>query len=425
MITAGVAIWAHYHDNHGNPIGVAPQWAFDNKPIYLGKRIPLTWTYRPPTPSASIHFEVESRAAGTYSLVTCTDAEHYYVDRINGTQEWRVRAVADCETKNPVSDWSQAIKVTQYDSIYQRIRSRGQVDVFVSASQDQDVFKWGDQGSDIELTKLLVRDLSARIGRELKLVWRPVPWEKLLPAVEDGSADLAISSITKTPSRERQFSIKFTDGYYCTTYALIYRAITQEGRIRDMVKGKTVGVQRETTSSGLAGKLAGDGLFSIKGFDNMESLENALVESRIDLGVTDTSLAQSIQLDMRLNNGVDRLKFKEFGQDDLALVQDGRTQEYAIAVHDGEIELLGAINGSLAKAKQNGELASLFKTSAEKYEAFKHFSPGSRSLGQRPWECGSPATASRVAQPPLPSQLAGRRGRLRLSASLSPRLGSR
>jgi ABC-type amino acid transport substrate-binding protein len=383
VLLAGLAVWAY-------PAGVAvPQWAFDKKPVYLGERIPLAWTYELPAFPASVHFEVESRVAGTFRLEACTDAEHYYVDRINATREWRVRAVADCETKTPISKWSQAIEVTQYDSMYQRIKSKGQVDIFVSTSQDQDFFKWGDQGFDIDLAKLIVRDLSARMGRELKLAWRPVLWEKLLPAADDRSADLAISSITKTSLREKKFSIQFTDSYYCTTYALIYRAGTQEGRIRDMVKGKTVGVQRETTSSDLADKLAREGLFSIEAFDNTESLQNALVASRIDLGVADTSFAQSAQLDMRLSNGVDRLKLKEFGQDDLPLTQDEQTQEYAIAVHKGEIELLGAINQTLARAKQDGELASLFKTAAEKYEAFKHYQPRSRSLGQRPWECFS------------------------------------
>jgi ABC-type amino acid transport substrate-binding protein len=383
VLLAGLAIWAYFSG------GVVPQWAFDKKPVYLGERIPLVWTYELPGSPTSVHFEVESRAAGTFRQEACTDAKHYYADRINATREWRVRAVADCDSNTPVSKWSQAIAVTQYDSIYERIRSRGQVDIFVSNSQDQDVFKWGNQGFDIDLAKLIVRDLSARMGRELKLGWRPVSWEKLLPAADDRSADLAISSITKTSRREKKFSIQFTDSYYCTTYALIYRAGTQEDRIRDMVKGKTVGVQRETTSSDLADKLAGDGLFSIEAFDNTESLQSALVASRIDFGVTDTSFAQSAQLGMRLSNGVDRLKFKEFGQDDLPLTQDERTQEYAIAVHKGEIELLGAINETLARAKKDGELASLFKTAAGKYEAFKQYKPGSRSLGQRPWECFS------------------------------------
>jgi polar amino acid transport system substrate-binding protein len=424
VLMVGLAFWAYDRI----PVSTVPQWAFDNKPVYLGERIPLAWTYRPSSPSASARFEVESRvAAGMFSLEGCTDTEHYYVDRINGTREWKVRAVADCETKTPVSGWSQAITVTQYDSVYQRIKSKGQADIFVSASQDQDVFKWGDQGFDIDLTKRVARDLSARLGHELKLAWRPVPWEKLLPAVDDGSADLAISAITKTSRREKTFSIQFTDGYYCTTYALIYRVGTQEGQIHDMVKGKTVGVQRDTTSSDLANKLAGDGLFSVKEFDNTESLQNALLESRIDLGVTDTSVAQSAQLGMRLSNGLDRFKFKEFGQEDLPSMQDERTQEYAIAVHKGEIELLSAVNETLAKAKQDGELASLFKTATEKYEAFRHFSPGSRSLGERPWECFSPTTVgnSRVAKPSLPSPLPVHRARLRLSAFVSHRARSR
>jgi ABC-type amino acid transport substrate-binding protein len=381
VLLTGSAIWAYL------PGVVVPKWAFDKKPVYLGEQIPLAWSYELPA-SASVHFEVESRGGATFRLETCTDANHYYANRINATREWRVRAVADCETMTPVSKWSHAIEVTQYDSIYQRIKNRGQVAIFLSNSQDQDVFKWGSrQGFDIELAKLIVSDLSAGMGRELKIDWKPVSWDKLLPAAADRSADLVISSITKTSERKEKFSIEFTDSYYCTSYALIYRAGTQEGRIRDMMKGKTVGVQRGTTSSDLAGKLAGDGLFSIEAFPDPESLQAALVASRIDFGLTDTSFAQSAQLDRRLSNDVDQLKFKEFRQDDMPLAEDEPTQQYAIAVHKGEIELLGAINGTLARAKKGGELTRLFKTAAGNYETFKKYKPGSRSLGQRPWEC--------------------------------------
>ena len=176
-----------------------------------GRPDPLAWTYELPA-SASVHFEVESRAAGAFQLEACTDAKHHYAGRINASREWRVRAVADCEIRTPVSKWSRAIEVTQYDSIYERIKSKGQVDIFVSNSQDQDVFKWGNQGFDIDLAKVIGRDLSAGMGRELKLKWTSVPWAKLLPAVaDDRSADLVISSITKTSQRETKFSIQFTD----------------------------------------------------------------------------------------------------------------------------------------------------------------------------------------------------------------------
>jgi hypothetical protein len=92
--------------------------------------------------------------------------------------------------------------------------------------------------------------------------------------------------------------------------------------------------------------------------------------------------------------------------------------------HKGEIELLNAVNETLAKAKQDGELATLFKTATESYETFKHYSPGSRSLGQRPWECLSQTTVG-MAKPSLSSTPAGHRGRLRLSESLSHRAGPR
>jgi arginine/lysine/histidine transporter system substrate-binding protein len=386
MLLSGLAVGTYY----GPTVGIVPQWSFVNKPMYVGERIPLTWTYEQNGSTASVHFEVESGVAGTFKRAACTAAKHHYVNHINSTRDWRVRAVIDCETFSPVSKWSQTMQVTQYDSIYRRIENKGQVDVVISASQDQDVFKWDDQGVDIALAKLIVHDLSSRMGRELKLKPRSVPWQELLPAADNASADFAISSITQTPQREMRFSIQFTDSYYCTTYALIYRAGAQEDRVRDMIAGKTVGVQRETTSWELVKNLSAGGLFGVKAFDDTESLVNALLASQIDFGVTDTSFAQSAQLD-----NVNRLSFKELGKNDMPLLQDEPTQQYAIAVHKGEVELLYATDETLTKAKQHGELADLFKTEAEKYEASKNFPPGSRSFGQLPWECLSKTIAGK------------------------------
>jgi ABC-type amino acid transport substrate-binding protein len=381
VLLAGLAVWAYW------PASIVPQWAFDNKPFYLYEAIPLKWTYKLPDRSASVWFEVQSGTDGTYRFEYCTDADHYNAHNINATRQWMVRAVADCQTKAPISKWSQPIEVTQYEGVYQRIKARGYADIFVSNSQDQGMFKWGDHGFDIDLTRLILRDLSTLMGRELTLALKPVPWAELLPAADKGAADFAISSITRRPQREQEFRIQFSDSYYCTTHALVYRASMQEGRIRDMVKGKVVGVQRDSTNARLAEMLAVGSLFTIKAFDNTESLQNELITSRIDLAVTDTAFAQAAQLDTRLRNGgVDRLKFKEFEPDDMPPSMQGeQTQEYAIAVHKDEYLLLHAINEKLAKAKQDGELASLFRTAAENYEAHKQYPPG--SLGPHSWEC--------------------------------------
>ena len=381
VVIAGVVVWMLTYGSN------VPQWAFERKPIYLGERIPLAWNFTPPG-STLVYFEIESGAAGKFRREHCVDTDHYHVDRINGTREWRVRAVTDCDSRTPVSTWSRTIEVTQYDSVYQRIANRGQIRVFVSNSQDQDFFKWGgNRGLDIELTKLTVQNLSTRMGRTIKLELKPVPWAQLLPSVEDRSADLAISSITKTSRREKDFALQFTSSYYCTGYALIYRAGAEEGKIGDLMKGKLVGVQRATTSADLVRSLGGEGSFKIEEYPNNESLQQALGDSKIDMGVTDTAFAQAAQLDMRSDSGVERLMFKEFGSSDMPPGLKERTQEYAIAVHRGEVELLGAVNQTLADAKQDDSLARLFKTEARQYEAAKQYKPHSRSLGERPWEC--------------------------------------
>jgi glutamine transport system substrate-binding protein len=380
-VLAGAAAWML---TYGADV---PQWAFERKPIYLGERIPLAWHFAP-SASTPVYFEVESGAGGKFRRERCVDTDHYHVDRINGTREWRVRAVTDCDSRTPVGRWSRTIEITQYDSVYQRIASRGRISVFVSNSQDQDFFKWGsNQGFDIALTRLIVETLSARTGRALQLDLKPVPWAQLLAAVEDRSADFAISSITRTSRREKEFALKFTDSYYCTGYALIYRFGTEEGKISDIMSGKTIGVQRATTSADLVRKLGTEGGFKIEEYPNNESLQQALSDSKIDAGVTDTAFAQAAQLDMRSAGGTERLLFKEFGASDMPPGQAERAQEYAVAVHRGEVDLLQAINQTLADAKQDDRLARLFRTEAQRYEAAKSYKPGSRNLGERPWEC--------------------------------------
>jgi aspartate/glutamate/glutamine transport system substrate-binding protein len=376
VFLVGVAVWA-------SSTSSVPQWAFDKKTVYLGEKIPLAWTYKLPASSAPVQFEIESGAAGKFQSEWCTDAEHHFVNRVNATREWRVRAVADCVSKTPVSSWSRSIEITQYDNIYQRIKARGQVDVFASQSQDQDFFKWSsNEGFDIDLANVIVRDLSSLMNRPLKLHLRTVKWENLLPAAGDTSTDFAISSITKKPWREDKFSIQFTDSYYCTGYALVFRAGMQDGRIADMIKGKVVGVQAETTSATLVGHLATGGLFTVRSFDTNEHLQNELVASKIDFGVTDTAFAQSAQLDTE-----GQLKFKQFGPDDLTATKDEPIQEYAIAVHRGETELLRAINQTLARVKGDSEMTRLYASATARYEEVKKYAPGSRSVGPRPWEC--------------------------------------
>ncbi len=92
------------------------------------------------------------------------------------------------------------------------------------------------------------RDLSERMGRDVKLILNAVEWKRLLPQAGSGVADFAISSITKRPYREQEFPIRFSESYFCTTHALLYRSDSPDRPIREMIAGKTVGAQSDTTN---------------------------------------------------------------------------------------------------------------------------------------------------------------------------------
>ena len=48
----------------------------------------------------------------------------------------------------------------------------------------------------------------------------------------------------------------------------------------------------------------------------------------------------------------------------------------------------------LARTRKDGVLTSLYKTAVANYETQKKYKPGSRSLGERPWECFSQTAAN-------------------------------
>ena len=215
-------------------------------------------------------------------------------------------------------------------------------------------------------------------------------WEKLLPAADDASADLSISTITKTSQREKKFAIQFSDSYYCTSYALIYRAGTQEGRSAIWSRARPWASNAETTSADLVDKLARDGHFKIEAFDNTESLQNALVASRIDLGVTDDPVCAigPTRHALRPTAWIASSSGNS-GRTTCHWPQDEQTQQYAIAVHMDEIELLGAINQTLARPSRTANWHACSRPQPRNTRPSNTIRRAAAASGQRPWECFS------------------------------------
>ena len=387
----------------GSLASAPPQWTFKGD-LFIGQPIPLAWssnrTDADGRSAASVLFEIASSPDNLFRsgsrTETYADGDHKYIGHVNATRFWRLRTV-DSQTKAAISEWSNILGITQYDSAYDRIKNTGKVLVSLSNAENQGAFKWvsnkGFQGFDIELVKLIDNELAARLGRSLEFVPIPVPWAQLLDTPAQGRADFIISSITKLEDRRRDFRVEFSDGYYCTTHALIYRVGKPDRPIREMITGKVVGVQDKTTNARLAEAMAKEGSLQIKAFDTTETLIDELLRSEIDYGIVDTPFAITAQLQNR-SNGRDRLSFKEFKQVDFPpmIPDELQREEYALAVHAGEDELLGAINDVIAKAKRDGSLTRLFRQAATEFEdafGLPSGSRGDKATTERPWECAS------------------------------------
>jgi polar amino acid transport system substrate-binding protein len=389
------------------PTAPIPKWDLSGGDTFIGEPIPLAWKFDRSAlvnvdgskSESSILFELSSsnddRFGADTRMETYADGDRKFVWHINATRFWRVRAV-ESRTKKPLSDdWSLAIRITQYDSAYDRIKATGKVLIYVSNAEIQGTFKWVDakglRGFDIELSKLIVDELSGLIGHPLEVQRLSVPWTQLLETPRKEKADFIISSITKLETRKREFGIEFSEPYYCTTHTLIYRAGAPDRTIREMITGKTVGVQDKTTNARLAEELAKESSFHLKTFDTTETLINALMRSEIDYGIADIPFAVSAQIATR-SGGQDRLGFKTFRDEDFpaSVPEAERVEEYAIAVRGGEHQLLSVIDGVIGKAKQDGTLARLFRQATQEFENAPSVTGGSRAgdtAQERPWLC--------------------------------------
>jgi ABC-type amino acid transport substrate-binding protein len=382
---------------------VVPHWSFKGN-LFVGQPIPLAWTYSPGGTGSNntktplpVLFEIDSAADTAFKadsrVESYADGSHKFIGRVNATRFWRVRAV-DGQSKKELSGWSDIAEVAQYESALDRIKATHKVLVYVSNAENQGFFKWvndkGYQGFDVELAALIADALTKKFGATIAPVLVPVPWSDLLTTPAEGSADLLISSISKRDERKQQFRIDFSDTYYCATQALIFREGTPKGSIRDMVAGKSVGVQADTTTQKLANVMAEVDNFRVKAFDTTESLTSALLQYQVDFGLVDTPFAFVAQLQ---NRSGDRslLSTKVLQGSDFpsAVPKEDQSEEYAIVVRHGEFDLLSLINQVIADAKQNGALPRLLDQAAHAYAGAFGTSADIEKGAERaaPWNC--------------------------------------
>jgi ABC-type amino acid transport substrate-binding protein len=376
---------------------------------FIGEPVILNWEYERAViyslvnlwPQAPIVFEVES-ARDPYFVVDLAryplaEGHNRIFRHVNASRFWRVRAISK-QTYQPISDWSQPAKITQFDSAYRRITATNQVLVFVSHSDYEDMFKWVDrnaegfapQGFEINFSKLIVHRLADSLTTWLEPRFTAVSWPELLNMPWQGRADIIIGSITKRRQRERDFRLSFSDTYFCTVQSLVYRLGEPAQPIRDMIRGKRIGYQRNTTSEPLVLELAKELWIEQKPFDRPEVLIQSILDGTVDYGVTDSPFSAVQEFAEHLT-GASPLDHQEFKKSDFpaSIPEDQRVEEYAIGMRAGDPDLLHEINGIMAGMKQDGTLLRLLIQANRDYQLARGLHPDTSEadVGEKPWEC--------------------------------------
>ena len=156
---------------------------------------------------------------------------------LNSEFYWRVRSVDRDGVSGSKGTWSEVRKFGVYESLVKRIEvtKKFRIGLF---EFDGDLLEWDEsktvpKGFNGELIKHIRKHLSEKyLGNDdLKIEQVAYSWRGLFKAASRADIDCAISIITRTKDRERQWGIRFSEPYYETRFALVSK---KENPIRDI-----------------------------------------------------------------------------------------------------------------------------------------------------------------------------------------------
>lgn len=200
------------------------------------------------------------------------------------------------------------------------------------------------QGDDGKLTGFdveLIDAIEEVAGVEIEI--KGMNFDGIIPALESGSIDGAISAMTITDERKQK--VDFSIPYYLSGQCVAVRANNETIKGFDDLEGKKLGAQIGTTGAMEAHKVP-----------NAEVTEyNIIGDAFLDL--------QSGAIDAVVNDfPVTAYYIQQGNSDKVKIVGDMRTSEhYGIAVPKSKPEVLETINNALATLKENGKFAELYK----------------------------------------------------------------
>jgi polar amino acid transport system substrate-binding protein len=191
-------------------------------------------------------------------------------------------------------------------------------------------------GYDADVAKLMAKEL----GVKLNLVALTGP--NRIPFLLTNKVDLLIASLAVTPERAKQ--VQFSRPYSAATIVL-YGAKKLNIKTPADMKGVRIAVARASTQDTALTAIAPEGT-EIRRFDDDASAVQALLSGQVDaMGCATTVAAQIAQ------------RAGDAFENKLILKQ----QLMAVAMRQGQPELLKTVNELVAKNVDNGELSKLYR----------------------------------------------------------------
>lgn len=204
----------------------------------------------------------------------------------------------------------------------------------ISAEYPPFEYKVGGEirGFDVDLAKLVAKEL----GKEL--VFEDMQFSTILPALQNGHVDAAISMITVT--QERKQHVDFSQIYYFDGIAAVYKDSQPINSKADLV-GKKIACQLGSTME-IWLKKNGFTKQIVAMDNNIQAIE-ALKAAHVDIVLVDGAQGEI---------------FSKKNAHLSSKIIDQSEDGYAIALQKGS-PLLSEINQAIEKLKKNGEITKL------------------------------------------------------------------
>lgn len=202
---------------------------------------------------------------------------------------------------------------------------------------------WQDNkvvGFDVDIMDLVAKEL----GSKQEIVDTGFEQIDSGHALEEGTCDIAAAALTITPAREEVMA--FSQPYYDADQALGAKPGSDVESLKDM-KGKVLGVQRDSTGAAYAEENQDKYEYQLKTFNDLGKLREAVLYDKIDAAINDVPLWTS--------------KVSDDGRN-LEIIEKYDTgEEYGYAVSKDNADLLETVNQVLKKAEKNGEFEKIYE----------------------------------------------------------------